>query len=256
MTDNALRNIFIVGTMLFMIILGAMTVNTLRQVANVRTPHLTDAVVAGKQVWQTRNCNDCHTILGIGGYYAPDLTKVIARRGPLWTESWLASPQAMKPDTTMPDQHLTREQVKDLVAFMSWVNGVDTNDWPPKPLVGAPATSDATGGASTGPRGAAAAAPPEVAALVQKGACGTCHTIPGVPGAVGTNAPSWCTVESNLQAGRIDRAYIGRAITDPNADVPAGYKPNVMPQIYKSVYTGQEVDTLVAFIAGLNCGRP
>ena len=35
-------------------------------------------VAAGKWVWQKYNCNDCHTLLGIGRYYAPDVTKVMS----------------------------------------------------------------------------------------------------------------------------------------------------------------------------------
>ncbi len=249
MTDNALRNIFIGGTLLFMVILAAMTANTLRQVANVRTPHLTDAVVAGKQVFQTKNCNDCHTILGIGGYYAPDLTKVISRRSAPWVTAWLTDPQAMMPGTTMPNQRLTRDQVNNLVEFVSWVDKVDTNGWPPEPLLVAQTVTPAT------PLGAHPASP-QVNALVQKGACGSCHTSPGIPSAKGADAPNWCTVAEHLQAGKIDRAYIRRAITDPNADIAQGYKPNVMPQTYNSVYSGPEIDTLVAFIAGLNCSQP
>ncbi len=32
-------------------------------------------IVKGKLVIQSRNCMDCHTLLGNGAYYAPDLTK-------------------------------------------------------------------------------------------------------------------------------------------------------------------------------------
>jgi len=246
MNENVLRNIFIVGTVLFMVILIGMTADTLRQVANVRTPQLTDAVVAGKQVWQSKNCNDCHTILGIGGYFAPDLTKVITRRGAPWVSSWLANPQAMKPGTTMPDQRLTPDQVNNLVSFVSWVNQVDTNGWPPQPLAIAQAV------APTAPAGAKPA-PPEVAALVQKGGCGACHAIPGIPTAVGTVGPNWCVPAQNFQAGKVDQAYIRRAIIDPNADIAPGYKADVMPVNYSLAYTSQEIDTLAAFIAGLSC---
>ena len=33
-------------------------------------------VVAGKHVWHRKNCINCHTLLGEGAYYAPDLTKI------------------------------------------------------------------------------------------------------------------------------------------------------------------------------------
>ena len=54
-------------------------------------------VAAGKWVWQKYNCNDCHTILGIGGYYAPDVTKVMSYRDADWTIRFLKDPQAVWP---------------------------------------------------------------------------------------------------------------------------------------------------------------
>ncbi|MGQ9834912.1 MAG: c-type cytochrome [Thermoanaerobaculaceae bacterium] len=37
--------------------------------------------MAGKRAFEKYNCNDCHTILGFGGYYAPDLTRAYQRLG-------------------------------------------------------------------------------------------------------------------------------------------------------------------------------
>jgi len=59
--------------------------DTHRQVGTLaNVDKLSDQVVAGKRAFEKYNCNDCHTILGFGGYYAPDLTRVVqrsARRG-------------------------------------------------------------------------------------------------------------------------------------------------------------------------------
>ena len=38
-------------------------------------------MVAGKHVWHRKNCINCHTLLGEGAYYAPDLTKIAQQRG-------------------------------------------------------------------------------------------------------------------------------------------------------------------------------
>ncbi len=255
MSEKLLRNIFIAGTLLFMVVLVGMTVDSLQQVIKTRTPQLTDAVVAGKQVWQNKNCNDCHTVLGIGGYFAPELTKVVDRRGAQWLTAWLTNPQLMIPGTTMPNQRLSQSNVTNLVTFFTWVNQVNTNNWPPQPLALA---GGAGQGAPTAAPGAAQAGTPsanvqDVAALVQKGGCSGCHTIPGIQGAVGTVGPNWCVPAQNLRAGKIDQAYIRRAIVDPNADIAQGYSPNIMPQNYGTLFAGQEIDTLVAYIAGLNC---
>jgi nitric oxide reductase subunit C len=42
-------------------------------------------VVRGKHFWETRNCIGCHTLLGEGAYFAPELGNVYKRRrqGPI-----------------------------------------------------------------------------------------------------------------------------------------------------------------------------
>jgi nitric oxide reductase subunit C len=137
MTESFLRRTFFIGTMICGAILGALTIHSLRDMVSARTPPLTVEAVAGKHVWQQRDCNDCHTILGIGGYYAPELTRVVDRRDDAWLRAFLRNPTAAKPGTSMPDQRLSDSDVEALIAFHHWVNGINTNSWPPAPkLVG------------------------------------------------------------------------------------------------------------------------
>ena len=35
----------------------------------------------GGRVWAKYNCENCHTLLGEGAYYAPDLTQIVQQRG-------------------------------------------------------------------------------------------------------------------------------------------------------------------------------
>lgn len=161
MSEKSLRNIFIVGTALFLGVLVFMSRDSLSQMVGGRTPALSADVVAGKRVWQGKNCNDCHTILGIGGYYAPDLTKVVERRDPVWLASWLADPQAVNPATTMPNQRLAAADVTSLVALFKWVGGINTNDWPPQTRLGRGA--DTSSGA----------------VVFQQKGCSACHQIGG-----------------------------------------------------------------------------
>lgn len=46
----------------------------------------------GKQVFQAYNGMDCHTIVGNGAYFAPDLTKIYEKTGPAWLKAYLGSP--------------------------------------------------------------------------------------------------------------------------------------------------------------------
>ena len=74
--------IFWIGTLSSLILFLVLTVDTHRQVKVLtHAENLSEQVVQGKRVWQKYNCNDCHTILGFGGYYAPDMTKVYTRIG-------------------------------------------------------------------------------------------------------------------------------------------------------------------------------
>jgi cytochrome c2 len=60
----------------------------------------------GKQVLQAYNCMDCHTIVGNGGYFAPDLTKIYKEAGPAWLKAYLGSP------ATYPTKAIVNIQLK------------------------------------------------------------------------------------------------------------------------------------------------
>jgi mono/diheme cytochrome c family protein len=47
--------------------------------------------VAGKRVFQSYNCMGCHTIVGNGAYFGPDLTKLYGKVGPAWIRAFLPS---------------------------------------------------------------------------------------------------------------------------------------------------------------------
>jgi mono/diheme cytochrome c family protein len=47
--------------------------------------------VAGKRVFQAYNCMGCHTMVGNGAYFGPDLTKLYDHTGPAWLAAFLPS---------------------------------------------------------------------------------------------------------------------------------------------------------------------
>ena len=82
MSERAAKLIFWIGTLSSLAVLLALTWDTHRAFAALtHAVRLSPAVVEGKRVFQKYNCNDCHTILGFGGYYAPDLTRAYVRLG-------------------------------------------------------------------------------------------------------------------------------------------------------------------------------
>ena len=59
-----------------------LTVDTVLQVPErSHEDAMNESVVRGKEIWEANNCMGCHTILGEGAYYAPELTKAYTRRG-------------------------------------------------------------------------------------------------------------------------------------------------------------------------------
>ena len=70
-----------------------LTLDTIRRVPEqTNADNLTPQAIAGKHLWDRHNCMGCHTILGEGAYYAPELTKVYERRGPEFIEAMLTDP--------------------------------------------------------------------------------------------------------------------------------------------------------------------
>ena len=89
-------------------------------------------VARGKHIWETRNCVGCHTILGEGAYFAPELGNVYTRRGPEFIKAWIkAQPTGAPGRRQMPQFHLSDQELDDLVAFLKYTNGINTNNWPP-----------------------------------------------------------------------------------------------------------------------------
>lgn len=63
----------------------------------------------GKQVFQSYNCMDCHTIVGNGAYFAPDLTHTYKDNGPAWLLAYLGSP------ATYPTETIVNIQLMQLI---------------------------------------------------------------------------------------------------------------------------------------------
>jgi nitric oxide reductase subunit C len=136
MGKKAARNFFIWGTAICTLVFIWLTIDTHTTIPKrTNTDKLTDEVVLGKRIWHRHNCNDCHTILGIGGYYSPDVTKAYSMRGEAWLKAFLKNPESPDPKRRkMPNLNLSENEINKLIAFFKWVDAIDTNQWPPKPV--------------------------------------------------------------------------------------------------------------------------
>jgi len=132
-TKAMARNIFYVGAVFFFLLFLALTFDTVQTLPKRdHRENITDAVVRGKHIWETRDCIGCHTILGEGAYFAPELGNVYKRRGGEFIKAWIkAQPTGAPGRRQMPQFNLTDQQLDDVVAFLKWTSEINTNNWPP-----------------------------------------------------------------------------------------------------------------------------
>lgn len=141
MTKSMARNIFYGGSLFFIIIFLGLSAHSVGYIKSQPTNDTIDAsVVAGKRVWEENACINCHTIMGEGAYYAPEVANVMKRWGvdddpeaafealKVWIES---QPSGIEGRRQMPRFDLTDEQIRNLANFLLWTGTVNTQNWPP-----------------------------------------------------------------------------------------------------------------------------
>lgn len=130
------RAFFLGGTLVTFLIFIGLTVFSLSE-GNDQTnrENLTESVVRGKNIWESNNCMGCHTILGEGAYYAPELTKVVDRlnlkydgSGEEVIRSILMSQVPWQPNgRKMVAYGMTEQEAADVVEFFKWIGNIDLN---------------------------------------------------------------------------------------------------------------------------------
>lgn len=127
---------FLGGTILFAVIFIGLSIETVTTSMPAKTngDQITDAVVRGKKLWDENNCMGCHTLLGEGAYYAPELTRVYERKGESYIKTVLMTEQPWAPrGRKMVAYGFTEEEADDAVAFFQWIGLMDLNGFPPEP---------------------------------------------------------------------------------------------------------------------------
>ena len=142
MTKSMARNIFYGGSLFFIVIFIGLSIHSHNYIVEVSTDKagLTESVARGKRVWERNACINCHTILGEGAYYAPEVGNVMARWGVAddpegafeTLKGWMdAQPTGVEGRRQMPNFGLSDDEVRDLADFLLWTNKIRTQDWPP-----------------------------------------------------------------------------------------------------------------------------
>ncbi|MCJ8170833.1 c-type cytochrome [Atopomonas sediminilitoris] len=137
-TKGMARNIYYGGSMFFVLLLLGLAWHTEKVIPERSNDlQLTESVVRGKLVWEQNNCIGCHTLLGEGAYFAPELGNVFVRRGgeesfKAFFKGWMAAQPLNVPGRrAMPQFNLSETEVDDLAEFLKWTSQINTNDWPP-----------------------------------------------------------------------------------------------------------------------------
>ncbi|MCB1174756.1 MAG: c-type cytochrome [Leptospiraceae bacterium] len=229
LSKSQARFFFLGGTLLFALVFLGLTWDTHRQTANrTNEAQLSESVVRGKAIWESSNCMGCHTILGEGAYYAPELTKVVERRGAEWIRMFIKDPAAMFPgERKMVQYNFNEDEITDIIAFLDWVGKIDTNGWPPKPNISTATLANANTQNSN---------KVDLAPVKYKSLCVACHAIGGQGGNVG---PALDGV-----ASRLDAAYLSKWLHDPQAVKPGTNMP-------KLSLSEAEIQELVQFLSEL-----
>ncbi len=123
------RAFFLGGTVVTFLIFIGLTVYSLSAAQDqTNRKDLTAQTIRGKKIWEKNNCMGCHTILGEGAYYAPELTKVIERRGAGYIKAVLMSPVPWQPNgRKMVAYKMSESDAEDMVAFFKWIGNIDLN---------------------------------------------------------------------------------------------------------------------------------
>ena len=270
MTKRQTRAFFLGSTGIFSLIFLALTIDSHRQFpALTHTDQLTADVIAGKHVWHRKNCINCHTLLGEGAYYAPDLTKIAAQRGAPYLRSFLADPAKFyneeRDRRLMPNLKLSAQEIDQVIAFLTWVGKIDNHGWPPRPILVSGAAIPGTNVGGAAPQ-AASNDPVAIGQAVfgqSPPGCFACHsTAPGVnlvgPSLAGIAARAEGRVKEGDYHGKATDAagYIRESILDPNAFVVPGptFSSNgqsMMPPGFGQSLEPTQVDALVAYLMTL-----
>ena len=129
LSKSQARAFFLGGTLVtFLVFIGLTIYSFMPKNDQTNYGKIDAQVVKGKEIWESNNCRGCHTILGEGAYYAPELTKVIDRRGDAYVKAVLMSKEPWQPrGRKMVAYAMTDEEAEAVIAYFKWIGKIDLN---------------------------------------------------------------------------------------------------------------------------------
>ena len=267
LTKSATRAFFFGGTLLFATVFVGLTVHTHSTLAARTHPeNLTDEVRRGLGVWSRNNCENCHTLLGEGAYYAPDLTAIVTQRGPRYLAAFLTEPSRFYSESRdgriMPKLPLSEQDITDVIAFLDWVGKIDTNGWPPRPIVVSSVSARTSGAVEQTVANTSEQRGGQI--FQSTAACASCHSLEAGVVLVG---PSLADIGEAAALRVRDPSYKGKAtdaasylresILDPDAFIVPGGNftlaegRSLMPGIVGRQLTEAQLEDLITYLGTL-----
>ena len=134
-TKAMARNIFYGGSVFFFLLFLALTFDTHKALPERdNRQNLTASVAKGKLLWEVNNCVGCHSLLGEGAYFAPELGNAFHRLGGReGIKGFIKSrpPGGIPGRRSMPQFNFSEEELDAIADFLEYAAGIDAAGWPP-----------------------------------------------------------------------------------------------------------------------------
>jgi nitric oxide reductase subunit C len=134
-TKAMARNIFYGGSVFFLLLFLALTFDTSSALPDRdNRANITGKVAMGKKLWEENNCIGCHTLLGEGAYFAPELGNAYTRYG--GKEGIIAFIKSRPVDgipgrRSMPQFNFSDEELDAIAEFLKYTSEINAAAWPP-----------------------------------------------------------------------------------------------------------------------------
>jgi len=139
-TKEMARNIFYGGTAFFFLLFLALTFDTQSSLPErdnraALEGELGPTIAKGKALWEENNCIGCHTLLGEGAYFAPELGNVYVRYNN--SKDGIIGFIKSRPKEgipgrrSMPQFNFSDEELDAIAEFLKYTSEINTAGWPP-----------------------------------------------------------------------------------------------------------------------------
>ena len=135
-TTSTARNIFYGGTLFFLLVFLALTFQNEQIIPkrDRREMLANPQIAVGKKLWETNNCIGCHTLLGEGAYFAPELGNVVVRLGSKEAVKAFIKgrpAEGIPGRRSMPQFNFSDKDLDAIADFLEYVSKIDAAKWPP-----------------------------------------------------------------------------------------------------------------------------